>query len=91
MAHRKQQGSATNLKDSPGQRLGVKRFAGQVVKVGAVLVRQRGSTKLAGAGTKLGRDYTIYAVRDGKVAFRKVKKTRYSGRSVPRTEISIVD
>ncbi len=91
MAHTKAGGSARNLKDSPGQRLGVKRFGGQTVKTGNVLVRQRGLTKLAGTGTRLGRDYTIYAIRDGKVAFRQLKKIRYSGKRVPRTEISVID
>ncbi len=91
MAHRKQLGSASNLKDSPGQRLGVKRFGGQAVATGEVLVRQRGLTKLAGKGTKLGRDYTIFAIRDGKVAFKQVSKTRFSGRKTARTEVSVVD
>jgi len=91
MAHRKQQGSATNLKDSPGQRLGVKRFAGQVVTVGQVLVRQRGLTKLAGPGTALARDYTIFATRDGKVVFKQTKKTHFSGRRLRRTQVSVTD
>lgn len=91
MAHTKAGGSAKNLKDSPGQRLGVKRFAGQLVTTGSVLVRQRGLSKTAGAGTKIGRDYTIFAARDGKVAFRKIKKTRFTGKRVPRTEVSVVD
>ncbi len=91
MAHRKQQGSATNLRDSPGQRLGVKRFGGESVKTGEVLVRQRGQTKVAGPGTKLGRDYTIFAMRNGKVAFRKIKKLHFTGKRVPRTEVSVTD
>ncbi len=90
MAHTKAQGSTHNLKDSPGQRLGVKRFAGQPVKTGEVLVRQRGSTKLAGPGTGLGRDYTIYASRPGKVAFKKTTKMHFSGRRLPRTEVSVI-
>lgn len=91
MAHRKQQGSATNLRDSPGQRLGVKRFGGQVVTTGSVLVRQRGLTKLAGPGTRVAKDYTIFAMRDGKVQFKATKTTRFSGKRVPRTEVSVVD
>ena len=91
MAHTKAGGSARNLKDSPGQRLGVKRFGGQAVRSGGVVVRQRGLSKLAGPGTRLGRDYTIFATRDGKVAFRQLKKVRYSGKRVPRVEVSIVD
>ena len=91
MAHRKEGGSASNLKDSPGKRLGVKVFGGQSVKTGNVIVRQRGLTKLAGPGTKLGRDYTIFAIRDGKVAFKQVKKNHFSGRRVPRTQVSVKD
>ena len=91
MAHTKAGGSARNLKDSPGQRLGVKRFGGQAVRTGSILVRQRGLSKLAGEGTRLGRDYTIYAARDGKVAFRQLKKVRYSGKRVPRTEVLVVN
>lgn len=91
MAHTKQGGSAKNLKDSPGQRLGVKRFAGQLVKTGNIIVRQRGSSKVSGVGTSIGRDYTIYASKDGKVAFRQIKKTHFSGKRVPRTEVQVID
>lgn len=91
MAHRKAGGSASNLKDSPGQRLGVKRFGGQSVTTGSILVRQRGMSKIAGPGTKVGKDYTIFAARDGKVAFKKTKITRFSGRKVPRTQVSVTD
>ncbi|MBI4101129.1 50S ribosomal protein L27 [Candidatus Microgenomates bacterium] len=90
MAHTKSGGTARNLKDSPGQRLGVKAFAGQAVKTGNIIVRQRGLSKLSGPGTKLGRDYTIYAARDGKVTYRSTKKTRYSGKRVPRTQVQVI-
>lgn len=89
MAHTKSGGSADNLKDSAGKRLGVKLFSGQTVRTGGIIVRQRGLTKLAGPGTRLGRDYTIYAAKDGKVAFAKVKKLRFSGRKVPRTQVLV--
>ncbi|MEX0919870.1 MAG: 50S ribosomal protein L27 [Candidatus Saccharimonadales bacterium] len=90
MSKTKSGGSASNLKDSPGQRLGVKLFAGQEVKSGAVLVRQRGSSKIAGPGTAYGRDHTIYATKDGKVDFVKTRKVRFSGQKVPRTMVKIV-
>lgn len=90
MAHTKSGGSADNLKDSAGKRLGVKLFAGQLVRTGGIIVRQRGLTKVAGPGTKLGKDYTIYASRDGKVAFSKIKKMRFSGKRVPRTQVSVI-
>jgi large subunit ribosomal protein L27 len=67
MSKTKAGGASKNVKDSPGQRLGVKAHHGQAVKTGAVIIRQIGQTKLAGPGTRLGRDFTIYALRDGKV------------------------
>lgn len=82
-------GSSQNVHDSPGQRLGVKVFGGAKVKVGDVLVRQVGQTKRAGVGTFLSRDYTIHAAKDGVVKFSKRRYTRFSGRSVPRTEVTI--
>lgn len=89
MSKKKAGGSASNLKDSQGQRLGVKRFGGETVKAGNVLVRQHGLTKRAGEGTRVGRDYTIYAVRDGVVDFSKIKVKRFSGHKVPRTFVSV--
>ncbi len=82
-------GSSQNVHDSPGQRLGVKVFGGAKVKVGDVLVRQVGQTKRAGVGTFLSRDYTIHAAKDGVVKFSKRRYTRFSGRSVPRTEVTV--
>lgn len=90
MSKTKAAGSAKNLNDSPGQRLGVKRFAGEVVSAGNILVRQRGMSKIAGPGTRHGRDYTIYAVRDGKVEFTKTRVKRFSGHRVPRTIVKVV-
>ncbi|MBI1952485.1 50S ribosomal protein L27, partial [Candidatus Saccharibacteria bacterium] len=82
-------GTAKNIHDSPGQRLGLKVFGGQSVKTGDVLMRQVGMTKRAGKGTFLSRNYTIHAKKDGVVKFvdRRVKK--FSGRSVPRTEVIV--
>ena len=89
MSKTKAGGAAKNVHDSPGQRLGVKLFAGQSVKPGGVIVRQRGQNKLAGPGTKIGRDYTIYAMREGIVQFKKVKKQHFSGRKLPRTQVIV--
>lgn len=83
-------GSSKNVHDSPGQRLGVKLFGGQKVKAGQVIVRQVGQTKLAGAGTYISRNFTIHAAKDGIVQFRKVKKQRFTGKTVPRTEVMVV-
>jgi len=75
MSHVKAGGTAKNTRDSPGQRLGVKLFGGQKVKVGQVIVRQVGLSKRGGVGTSISRNYTIHAARDGIVTFgsRKVR------------------
>lgn len=69
MAHKKGQGSSRNGRDSNSQRLGVKRFAGEVVKAGSIIVRQRGTKFHPGVNTKLGNDYTLYALADGVIKF----------------------
>lgn len=79
MAHKKAGGSTQNLKDSPGQRLGVKVFGGQLVHTGNVIVRQRGTVFRAGENVSLGRDHTIFADRDGVVKFTERKVTRFDG------------
>ena len=89
MSHVKAGGTAKNVHDSPGQRLGVKLSGGQKVKTGQVIIRQVGSTKRAGEGTKLSRNYTIHAARDGIVNFQKRKVRLFSGRSVSRTEVTV--
>ena len=77
MAHKKGQGSTTNGRDSIGKRLGVKRFAGQTVRAGSILVRQRGTTFKPGLNVGVGRDYTLFALIDGVVQFEnRGKKNR---------------
>ncbi len=89
MSHVKAGGSAKNLKDPQGHRLGVKRFGGQTVREGEVLVRQVGMTKRAGEGTFMSRNFTIHAAKDGVVEFTKKKVKTFTGRSVPRVEVSV--
>lgn len=89
MSHVKAGGTAKNVKDSPGQRLGVKLFAGQKVKTGQVIVRQVGMTKRNGKGTKLAADYTIHAAKDGVVAFKTRRVRRFTGKTVARTEVVV--
>lgn len=69
MAHKKGQGSVKNGRDSRSKRLGVKKFGGESVVAGNILIRQRGTKFLAGRNVGLGRDYTLFALADGKVAF----------------------
>lgn len=89
MSHVKAGGSSKNIHNNAGARLGVKRFGGQKVSTGEVLVRQTGSTKIAGPGTFLSRDYTIHAAKDGIVSFTKVKKGSFTGKTVPRTQVTV--
>ncbi len=70
MAHKKAGGSTRNGRDSISKRLGVKRFGGQVVKAGNILIRQRGTKVHAGENVGLGRDHTLFAKVDGKVEFQ---------------------
>ena len=76
MAHKKGTGSTRNGRDSNAQRLGVKRYGGQVVKAGNILVRQRGTTFHAGNNVGVGRDYTLFALVDGVVTFERRGKNR---------------
>src|ERR1700722_4312486 len=69
MAHKKGQGSVKNGRDSVSKRLGVKKFGSQAVVAGNIIIRQRGTKFLAGKNVGLGRDYTIWALVDGKVRF----------------------
>lgn len=89
MSHVKAGGTAKNIHDSPGQRLGVKRFGGQVVRNGEVIVRQVGLTKRAGKGTMVSRNFTIHATKDGVVKFQERKVRLFSGKSVRRTEVTV--
>ena len=89
MSHVKAGGTAKNIHNNAGQRLGVKRFGGQKVRTGEVLVRQTGSTKIAGPGTFLSKNYTIHAAIDGIVEFTKVRKSRFTGKTAPRTRVSV--
>lgn len=72
MAHTKAQGAASRTVNVAGKRLGVKRFAGQAVKSGTIIVRQRGSKFHPGLNTKMGKDFTIFSVVEGVVKFRNM-------------------
>lgn len=76
MAHKKAGGSSRNGRDSPGQRLGVKRFGGQSVLAGNILVRQRGTKFYPGRNVGCGKDHTLFALVEGRVAFHDGKLGR---------------
>ena len=83
-------GSSKNIHNNAGQRLGVKRFGGQKVRAGEVLVRQTGATKVAGNGAYMSRNFTIHAKQDGVVTFSSVKKRKFTGKTERRTQVSVV-
>ena len=76
MASKKAMGSTRNGRDSNSQRLGVKRFGGQFVKPGTIIVRQRGTQFHIGNNVKMGRDHTIYSIIDGHVKFERLTKQK---------------
>ncbi|MCX6727980.1 MAG: 50S ribosomal protein L27 [Candidatus Saccharibacteria bacterium] len=90
MSHVKAGGTSKNNRDSPGQRLGVKLFGGEKVSLGQIIVRQVGLTKRSGVGTTLSRNFTIHAAKDGVVAFKSRKVRTFSGKSVRRTEVTVI-
>ena len=76
MAHKKAGGSSRNGRDSAGRRLGVKKFGGEDVVAGNIIIRQRGTKMWPGAGVGMGKDHTIFATTDGAVKFHKGLKGR---------------
>lgn len=89
MAHRKAGGSAKNLRDSQPKYLGVKRGDGAAVKIGEVLVRQRGTKIEAGKNVRVGRDHTLFAIADGIVAFRTARKRRFDGKLLQKKVVDV--
>ena len=73
MAHKKAGGSSRNGRDSAGRRLGVKKFGGQIVISGNIIVRQRGTKFHPGSNVGIGKDHTLFAKSNGKVAFKKTR------------------
>ena len=90
MAHRKAGGTAKNLRDSNPKYLGVKLYDGQTAKIGAIIVRQRGTRIEPGKNVGLGKDHTLFALQNGKVAFRNKRKTRFDGTTVSKKVVDVV-
>lgn len=84
MAHKKGQGSSRNGRDSPGQRRGVKLYAGQSARAGNIIVRQLGTRIYPGTNVGIGRDYTLFAKADGVVQYERMGKTRKRVSVYPR-------
>ena len=89
MSHVKAGGTSKNNHNNAGARLGVKRFGGQKVNAGEVLVRQTGATKIPGDGTYISRNYTIHAAKDGVVKFDQVRIKHFSGKTNRRTRVAV--
>jgi len=90
MAHKKAGGSAKNLRDSNAQYLGLKLGDGQKAKKGQIVVRQRGTKILPGANIGVGKDHTLFALKDGIVKFFSVRKTNFTGKTFRRRKLEIV-
>ncbi len=85
MASKKAGGSTKNGRDSAGKRLGVKRFGGETVLAGTIIVRQRGTKFHVGNNVRIGRDYTIYSLIEGAVKFERFSKERFKVRVYPKS------
>jgi large subunit ribosomal protein L27 len=90
MSTKKGGGTAKNLRDSQPKYLGVKRADGQMVKTGQIIVRQRGTKIEAGKNVRIGNDHTLFALVDGKVAFKNVRKTKFDGKTVSKKAVEVV-
>lgn len=89
MAHTKSSGAAKNARDSRPKYLGVKKFDGEKVKSGDILIRQRGTKFIAGDGVRRGGDDTLFALKSGVVKFLTKRKTAFDGRRKHRTAVEV--
>jgi large subunit ribosomal protein L27 len=90
MSTKKSGGSAKNLKDSQPQYLGVKKSDGQSVKTGQIIIRQRGTKVEAGKNVKIAKDHTIFAMADGVVSFRNMRKVKFDGQKVTKKAVDVI-
>jgi large subunit ribosomal protein L27 len=90
MAHKKAGGSAKNLRDSNPKYLGTKLYAGEKAQIGSVLVRQRGTKILAGRNVGIGKDHTLFALKEGKVSFRNKRKLHFDGKKMIKKVVDVL-
>jgi large subunit ribosomal protein L27 len=90
MAQKKSTSSASRGGDSKPKYLGVKVFDGQVVRPGEIIVRQRGTKFLPGKNVALGKDYTLYALKEGKVKFKTIRKTNFAGKKIWKKVVNVI-
>ena len=89
MSTKKAGGTAKNLTDSNPKYLGVKLYAGEHAKVGSIIVRQRGTKMMAGENVGLGKDHTLFALKEGKVSFGNKRKQNFDGTMTVRKIVSV--
>ncbi len=90
MAHKKAGGSTSNIHDSAGKRLGVKLHDGQFARAGAIIIRQRGTKFRAGENVGQGKDYTLFAQKEGYVKFEQRKIKRFNGKIKPAKIVNVI-
>lgn len=90
MAHKKAAGSTQNGRDSQAKRLGIKIYGGQTAKAGNIIIRQRGTKYRPGINVSIGKDHTLFALKDGKVEFQEKKITKFDGRVFREKMVNIV-
>jgi large subunit ribosomal protein L27 len=90
MAQKKSGGTARKSADSQPKYLGVKVFDGEIVKPGYVIVRQRGTKFLPGKNVGVGKDYTLYALKEGRVKFKTLRKTTFSGKKIWKKIVNVI-
>ena len=90
MSHKKGQGTSRNGRDSNAKRLGVKKFGGETVVAGNIIMRQRGTRYHPGANVGMGRDHTLFATTDGVVTFRERRKVAFTGKSRTQKVVDVL-
>ena len=90
MAHRKAGGTAKNLRDSNPKYLGTKIADGQKAQAGSIIVRQRGTVIIAGTNVSMGKDHTLFALKEGTVKFSQKRRTAYNGQTKIKKVVSVV-
>jgi len=90
MAHRKAGGTAKNLRDSNAKYLGIKLSDGEFAKSGSIIVRQRGTVIMAGTNVGLGKDHTLFALKDGTVKFGSRRKSAFNGTTAVKKVVNII-
>ena len=90
MAHRKAGGSAKNLRDSKPKYLGTKLYAGEKAKAGSILIRQRGTKIMPGRNVGVGKDHTLFALKEGIVSFKNKRKIHFDGKKIIKKVIEVL-